>query len=530
MADVFVSYKREERAKVETLVAALKKLGLDVWYDYEIVAGDQFERVISQELNAAKAVIVCWSKAAVESEWVQAEADKARAAEKFASVSLEPCELPMPYNVLHWADLSTWSGALPHDGVRQLVGKLATLVSPKLKQKYAELCEAEARSIEATLNAQGADEGDGEEEDTTPAPSAQYVFGVVKNGVQHAGSVELSASITQALLEEEILRDERTKWVVAAGEGVAIDTPPHVRVTRSLAEALGGANDGECVVVLPGTYSGRFDITKNIRVFGFGAKERPVITGDDPNAGEVLKLSAAARIENLVVESRQRGHALLVASNCRPTIIRCLISRFQLVPHDWASAHAATGSRPTFLATTITGNACPAMQFAGAARGEVLACDVQARDYSAVVLTGGAKPHYDRCSVVAYDGHAVWSSSTAAGVFENCYLRSTQSSVVLNEDQSFSKFIANRVSARKAGLIEVKDFARGRFERNRLEPCPELRAAEITQAQRRPSIFGGRRPAPRAPAPIQVSSQHRARFAENRLPDGSVAQPLQISA
>lgn len=530
MADVFVSYKREERAKVETLVATLKKLGLDVWYDYEIVSGDQFERVISHELNAAKAVVVCWSKAAVESEWVQAEADKARGAEKFASVTLEPCELPMPYNVMHWADLSTWSGALPHDGVRQLVGKLASLVNTRLKQKYAELCDAEARNIEATLNAQGADEGDGEEDDITPAPSAEYVFGVVKNGVQHAGSAELSASIAQALLEEEILRDERTKWVVAAGEGVSVEAPPHVRLTRSLSEALAGANDGECVVVLPGTYSGRFEVSKNIRVVGFGAKDRPVITGNDPNAGEVLKVSAAARIENLVIESRQRGHALLIGSNSRPTIIRCLVSRFQLVPHDWASAHAETGSRPTFLATAITGNACPAVQFAGSARGEVLACDIQARDHSAVILSGSAKPRFDRCSVIAYDGHAAWSNANAAGVFENCFLRSTQTSVVLNEDQSFSRFIANRVSARKAGLIEVKDFARGRFERNRLEPCPELRAAEIAQAQRRPSIFGGRRPRPRAPAPIQVSSQHRARFAENRLPDGTVAQPMQLNA
>lgn len=528
MTDVFISYKREERAKVEALVAALQRLGLDVWYDYEIVSGDQFERVIDQKLKAAKAVVVCWSKAAVESEWVQAEADKARAAEKFASVALETCELPMPYNVLHWADLTTWSGALRHDGVRQLVNKLAALVNPRLKTKYAELCEAEAADTEQVLRAQGEDEADSDDDsDATLAPSAEYVVSALANSAHHARSSDLSAAVSQALFEEEILRDAQTRWIVASGEGVSIDTPPQARLTRSLSEALAGAEDGDCVVVLPGTYTGRFEITKNVRVVGFGGKEtRPVLTGSDPNVGEVLKLAANARIENLVIESRQRGHALLVAADHRPTIIRCLISRFQLVPHDWASAHAQTDSRPTFIACTITGAACPAMQFAGNSHGLVIATDVAARDQNAIALTGGAKPRFDRCTVVANNGHAVLSSANAAGVFENCYLRSSQDSALVNDDQSFSRFVGNRVSARQGALIEVKGFARGRFERNRLEPCPELKAKEEAQRNVRPPLFGRRRALPHVPRPIEVSAQHRARFADNRLPDGSVAKPV----
>ncbi|MES1156343.1 MAG: TIR domain-containing protein [Alphaproteobacteria bacterium] len=523
MTDVFVSYKREERDKVEPLVKALESLGLDVWYDYEIVAGDQFERVISERLNNARAVVVCWSKAAAESEWVQAEADKARASEKFASVLLEPCEVPMPYNVLHWADLTTWSGTLPHEGFRQLVNKLAALVSPTLKRKYAELSEAEKSKIEAEIRDQGGDD-DVDVGDRLVSAPPSYLFSAIRERAETTGRSDLSSLVLQASFEEEILRDERTTWIVANTDGVPQGIPEHCRLTRSLEEALRGAKSGECVVVLPGTYAGKFEVTDDVRIVGFGSKaSRAVLTGKGGD-DVVLKISGQARIENLEIESRQKGHALLVVSGS-PTVVRCVLSRLQLVFHDWASVHAQTGSRPTFLACTISGTACPAIQFAGNARGQALACDISARDGDAVVLTGSAKPSFDRCTVIANDGHAVKSTTNAAGLFENCLLRSSKESVLLNCGDSFSKFVGNRIVARQASLIVVDGFARGRFERNRLEPCPELRAIEEAQRNLRRPLFRERETPTPVPPPIKVSPQHRAKFAENRLPDGSVALP-----
>jgi TIR domain/Right handed beta helix region len=527
MADVFVSYKKEERAKVEAVVRALQALGLTVWYDYELVAGDQFHAKINDQIGRAKAVVVCWSKAAIESEWVQAEADRARAANKFVSVMVEPCEIPLPYNVSHWADLTTWTGSLPHDGFRRLVGGLAALVDPTLKQRYAELSASDQRKIDEQIRAQGGEDADELDDDTYAPAAAEYVVDAARSASEGAGSSSLAALISQALFEEEILRDERTKWVVAGGEGTPIKVPDQARVTRSLNEALEKAEEGDCVVVLPGTYRGRFTISKNLRLVGFSSMgERPVLTGAD-DSSYVLQVGGNARVENLEVESRQRGHAVLVASDGRPTIIRCVISRHQLVPHDWASFHAQTGSKPTLLACIITGNACPGVQFAGTAGGEVIASHIGARTTNAVVLSGSAKPRFDRCTITANDGHAVVSNSNAAGVFENCSLRATQSSAIVNDDQSFSKFVGNRVSVRRGALIQIQGFARGRFERNKLEPCPELKALAQTPPPRRP-LFGPRPQPLRIPAPIEVSAQHRARFAENRLPDGTVAAPTTV--
>ena len=46
MADVFVSYSRRDKARVVPLVAAIEANGLSVWWDPEIIPGQEFDRQI----------------------------------------------------------------------------------------------------------------------------------------------------------------------------------------------------------------------------------------------------------------------------------------------------------------------------------------------------------------------------------------------------------------------------------------------------------------------------------------------------
>jgi len=62
MVDVFVSYKAEDRLRVGPLVEALQADGLSVWWDAHIDAGDEWRDSIAANLDAAKCVIVAWSK------------------------------------------------------------------------------------------------------------------------------------------------------------------------------------------------------------------------------------------------------------------------------------------------------------------------------------------------------------------------------------------------------------------------------------------------------------------------------------
>jgi len=78
VADVFISYAREDEAVARRLAKALRTAGFDIWWDADLPAHRAYSEVIERNLSEAKAVIVLWSKSATQSQWVRAEADYAR--------------------------------------------------------------------------------------------------------------------------------------------------------------------------------------------------------------------------------------------------------------------------------------------------------------------------------------------------------------------------------------------------------------------------------------------------------------------
>lgn len=110
MADVFISYKRSERARVERIAKALQELGLSVWFDASLEGGASFSAQINREVRAAKAVMVCWTPSAAHSEWVIGEADIGRTRGVLAPVFLASADLPPPFNTIHAFDLKSWAG------------------------------------------------------------------------------------------------------------------------------------------------------------------------------------------------------------------------------------------------------------------------------------------------------------------------------------------------------------------------------------------------------------------------------------
>jgi hypothetical protein len=110
MADVFISYKRDDLGSVQKLVAALRSAGLSVWWDHNIAPDAPWEATIEKELDAASAVIVAWSQAAVASDNVRAESRRARQRGKLIQVFVEPCEPPLFFGERQGVDLKGWSG------------------------------------------------------------------------------------------------------------------------------------------------------------------------------------------------------------------------------------------------------------------------------------------------------------------------------------------------------------------------------------------------------------------------------------
>ena len=110
MADVFLSYKREDAAKVRKLVVALRGAALDVWWDEDIPLSAPWEATIEKALADAKAVIVCWSPASVASENVRSEARVAREDGRLIQVFLKPCSPPLFFGERQGVNLSKWRG------------------------------------------------------------------------------------------------------------------------------------------------------------------------------------------------------------------------------------------------------------------------------------------------------------------------------------------------------------------------------------------------------------------------------------
>jgi serine/threonine-protein kinase len=118
MSDVFVSYKAEDRRRVAPLVAALEADGFTVWWDAQIGGGDEWRRSIEQELDAAKCVIVVWSKRSVgpEGHFVRDEANRALRRHVYLPVRIDKVDPPLGFGERQALGLTAWKGA--HDDGR----------------------------------------------------------------------------------------------------------------------------------------------------------------------------------------------------------------------------------------------------------------------------------------------------------------------------------------------------------------------------------------------------------------------------
>ncbi|MGE0594939.1 MAG: TIR domain-containing protein [Hyphomonadaceae bacterium] len=111
MADVFISYAREDRARAEQVARGLQQIGLEVFYDSEIPPGRTWADYIEEKLAQSKAMIVLWSANSVNSQWVREEARMGRDKGRLIPVMLDASPAPFGFGEVQAADLSHWRGA-----------------------------------------------------------------------------------------------------------------------------------------------------------------------------------------------------------------------------------------------------------------------------------------------------------------------------------------------------------------------------------------------------------------------------------
>ena len=114
MADVFISYAREDRPRAEQVARGLQAIGLEAFWDTDIPPGQTWADYIEAKLAQCKAVIVLWSEHSTKSQWVREEARMGRDKGKLIPVQLDNSPAPFGFGEVQAANLRDWNGQSGH--------------------------------------------------------------------------------------------------------------------------------------------------------------------------------------------------------------------------------------------------------------------------------------------------------------------------------------------------------------------------------------------------------------------------------
>ena len=146
MADVFVSYARNDKARVAPVVAAIEAKGWSVWWDPDITPGQEFDDQIEAEITAALAVLVVWTPTSVTSRWVRGEAREAAERGVLVPVRFDQARLPMDVRAIHTTDLDGWGENAASPQAQEFLRALGTHIARSQASRPAKPGSASASS------------------------------------------------------------------------------------------------------------------------------------------------------------------------------------------------------------------------------------------------------------------------------------------------------------------------------------------------------------------------------------------------
>ena len=143
MADIFFSYKSDERDRVAPIVAALEAEGWTVFWDRKTPVGISWSQYIQENLAQAQCVVVVWSRQSIESHWVETEAGEGRDRRCLVPLKLDDVTPPFGFGHIQAADFTRWAGDTDTDEWCDLVAAIDRHVprraeSPTDEAQYAD--------------------------------------------------------------------------------------------------------------------------------------------------------------------------------------------------------------------------------------------------------------------------------------------------------------------------------------------------------------------------------------------------------
>jgi hypothetical protein len=128
MAQIFLSYASQDRPRAKAFAEALRERGWSVFWDRTVPPGKVFDQVIDEALSQALCVVVLWSRASVESNWVKDEITDAAQRGTLVPALIDDVALPLGFRRLQAARLVGWPDVKDSQEFDQLVASIDALV------------------------------------------------------------------------------------------------------------------------------------------------------------------------------------------------------------------------------------------------------------------------------------------------------------------------------------------------------------------------------------------------------------------
>lgn len=127
--EVFLSYAHEDLNVAKSVAARLGNERWSVFWDREIPVGLTWDDIVEGALDGAKCVVVLWSPASRDSEWVRIEATEGADRGILAPAIIEDTKIPLRFRRIQAADLQDWSSEDPDTpGMRSLLSAIERYV------------------------------------------------------------------------------------------------------------------------------------------------------------------------------------------------------------------------------------------------------------------------------------------------------------------------------------------------------------------------------------------------------------------
>ncbi len=144
LADIFLSYARQERNDVMPIKVFVEKLGLSIFVDVEgLDAGEEFPARLQKEIESSKLVLACWSPLALSRQWVRIECATAKTLGKLFPIQIKPLteyDMIVAFSNINYIDLTDFLSAGAHEKKRNFVGVLSRRLSePDLLDTFDKL-------------------------------------------------------------------------------------------------------------------------------------------------------------------------------------------------------------------------------------------------------------------------------------------------------------------------------------------------------------------------------------------------------